>query len=88
MSVLTKISMEEFEERFKPIKNPNFQDTILFETYGDDIQFLKKQNAATLWTLLCEGENIWISNGVHWVNRMNYIVTENKWTMDIEVDYG
>ena len=87
MEQIIEISHEEFEKRFKPIANPSEPSTNLFETYGEDLEFLKKQNTANLWTLLCEGEDMTIVSGICWVNRMNYLVTENPWTIPIQVDY-
>ena len=73
-------------EEFKPITNhldPNasFQDEsgkgIMFETYGDEVEFVKKQDPRCIWTY-GDGDDgggyIW--SGWHFVNRLGYFITE------------
>lgn len=88
MSELIKLTMDEFEEQFKPIKNPRCQDTILFEIYDDDIEYLKTQKTKNIWTLLDEDEKLYVTNGIRWINRLNYILTDIEWTGDVEVTYN
>jgi len=65
-----------WEKKYKPIENPAYKDNIEFSTCGNDVEFLKHQNPLTIWTrLICDGVD-WIQNGVHYVNRNNYYVTE------------
>ncbi len=87
-------------EEFKPITNhldPNasFQDEsgkgIMFETYGDEVEFVKKQDPRCIWTY-GDGDDgggyIW--NGWHFVNRLGYFITEipcpENTTIQIQVD--
>lgn len=68
-----------FITKFQPIENQFVKETILFETYGEEWNFIKKQDIHKIWTLLdCNGKLI-ISPGCHWVNRMNYFITKNSW---------
>jgi hypothetical protein len=73
-------------EEFKPITNhldphASFQDEsgkgIMFETYGDEVEFVKKQDPRCIWTY-GDGDDgggyIW--NGWHFVNRLGYFITE------------
>lgn len=71
---------EQFEKHYKPIKNTitdgaPFGNT-MFETFGDDLEFLKKQNPKCIWTFICEGNSEIISSGVWYANRLGYFVTE------------
>jgi hypothetical protein len=71
---------EVFEERFKPILNPNElkqgNETVLFETYGADLEFVQSADQTKVWTLVeCDGD-LFIAPGVHFVNRQNFIITE------------
>lgn len=79
-------TFESWLEEFKPITNhldPNasFQDEsgkgIMFETYGDEVEFVKKQDPRCIWTY-GDGDDgggyIW--NGWHFVNRLGYFITE------------
>lgn len=85
-SKFIEMTMEEWEQTYKPIYNhidehASFQDEsgkgIMFETYGDEVAFVKEQNADCIWTY-GDGDDgggyIW--NGWHFVNRLGYFITE------------
>lgn len=40
-----------------------------------------------LWTILDVEGNLYAVNGLHYVNRFGYILTEEAWTEDIEAVY-
>ena len=63
-------------EKFRPVNKPG-TDHIAFDTH-EDVEFLKKQRADCIWTLVdCpEYGQCVIINGCHWINRMEYYVTE------------
>ena len=48
----------------------------LFETYGQELEFVRQQDPRTVWTLV-DGENgdTYLLNGVHFVNRLGYLVS-------------
>lgn len=81
-----EMTMEEWEATFKPIynhidKNASFQDEsgqgIMFETYGDEVEFVKSQNPLCIWTY-GDGDDggSYIWNGWSIVNRLGYFITE------------
>jgi len=57
------ITYDEWEEKFKPLTNPNNGDSDLWETYGDDLKHVMKEagkNLGTVWTLVdYEGDEEW-----------------------------
>ena len=64
-----------------------------FETYGEELEFVRSihfTEHSRVWTLI-EGDsgNLWITNGYHFVNRLNYFVTKKPFEIadDIEVPY-
>ena len=74
-----------WEERYEPIKNPFAQKQNgeyvedKFETYGDELHYVlnvAKTAPARVWTLV-DGDdgNLYIVDGYHLVNRMNYFIT-------------
>jgi len=80
------MTLEEWEATYKPIKNhidtnASFQseggDGIMFETYGDEVAFVKKQDPACIWTY-GDGDDgggyIW--SGWMFINRIGYFITE------------
>jgi hypothetical protein len=77
-----KITFEEFVEKYVPIKNHidtnASYDGMAFETYGEELEFVKKQNPANIWTVVDSDSGNYpiITNGFHYVNRLSYIITE------------
>jgi hypothetical protein len=48
----------------------------LFETFGEEFEFIRRQDPATVWTLV-DGEDgdLYIRNGFQFVNRVGYLVS-------------
>jgi hypothetical protein len=48
----------------------------LFETYGEELEFVRKQDPRTVWTLL-DGDDgdLYLASGYHFVNRIGYFVS-------------
>ena len=76
-----EMDFEDWCEKFKPItnhidENASF-DGAMFETYGDEVAFVKEQDGAYIWTY-GDGDNggSYIWNGWHFVNRLGYFITE------------
>jgi hypothetical protein len=82
-------------EIYKPIKNhidtnASF-DGAMFETYGEELEFVKSQDPAYIW-MYGDGDDgggyIW--NGWHFVNRIGYFITEvpcsPNMTIQVKVD--
>lgn len=77
---------DEWLETYKPKtnhldSNASWNGT-MFETYGEEIEFVKSTPDNFVWTLLdVDGESL-IVNGQSWVNRMGYFVCEVPWNDD------
>lgn len=74
------MTYEEWVEKYKPIQNhlragASFEGT-LFETYGDELDFVRGQHYSKIWTYVDDGEFASITEGYRLVNRMGYFVTE------------
>ena len=71
-------------DTFKPIKNTitKYPDTIHFETYGDEQAFVWEQPNENVWTEVDGDSGTYIISGRHFVNRIQYYVTEEPWTDD------
>lgn len=77
---------DEWLETYKPIQNHldngNSWNGTLFETYGEEIEFINSSPENLVWTLVdVDGKNI-IVNGQSWVNRLGYFVCEVPWNDD------
>jgi len=86
MADFKEMTMEEWEATYKPIpnhidKNASFQNEsgkgIMFETYGDDYEFVKKADPKHIWTY-GDGDDggSYIWNGWSFINRLGYFITE------------
>jgi len=84
MTTLIQLTEDEWFEQFKPIpnhldKNASFNDDengYMFETYGEELEFVKAQDPNTIWTY-GDGDDggTYISDGYHVVNRIGYFIT-------------
>jgi hypothetical protein len=68
--------LEAWDEKYKPQVN-HFDGTDKFETYGEELDFVRAQDPRCIWTLV-DGDdgNLYIVDGYHLVNRINYFITE------------
>ena len=81
MNDFKEMTMEEWEATYKPIlnnidTNASF-DGLMFETYGDEYEFVKSANPLCIWTY-GDGDDggSYIWNGFHLINRLGYFITE------------
>jgi hypothetical protein len=84
MKKLIELTEEQWFDTYKPIpnhldENASFNDGdngYMFETYGDELEFVKAQDSNRIWTY-SDGDNggTYISDGYHVVNRIGYFIT-------------
>ena len=81
MNKFIEMTMEEWEATYKPITNhidtnASF-DGLMFETYGDEVDFVKSQSPENIW-MYGDGDtgNSYIWSGWGFVNRLGYFITE------------
>jgi hypothetical protein len=83
MNPLETITVEEWEERYKPIPNvldPNASwDGIMYETYGDDFDLILKYPNEQIWTYIDGDDGTYLITGCHVVNRIGYFICEKTW---------
>src|SRR5262249_53914708 len=76
---------DEFDSHYPLLKNhlnPNASwvygegPGCLFETYGEELEFVRQQDPATVWTLVDgdDGDQYLVS-GFHFVNRIGYLIS-------------
>lgn len=72
-----------FYEYFRPFRHPSAHFEIWgahgLETFGADFQIVQNHPENFVWTVLdgSEGSDQWIAPGIHFVNRVCYLLTEN-----------
>ena len=76
-----EMDLDEWFDKYKPIKNhideTSSFDGHMFETYGEEVEFVKAQEQSRIWTYGDgdDGEgHIW--SGWHFINRIGYFITE------------
>src|SRR5580765_4047590 len=93
----TEMSEEEFDASYPLItnhlnRNASWGDGdgpgCLFETYGDELEFVRQQDPQTVWTFV-DGDDgdQYVISGFHFVNRIGYLISTVAVLagMDIEV---
>lgn len=97
MTTTIRLSEDEFDERYTLVQNhlnPNaswgYGDSgggCLFETYGDELVFVRQQDPATVWTLI-DGEDgdLYVVSGYHFVNRVGYLVSKTPVPDDLFIE--
>jgi hypothetical protein len=76
-----EMTEEDWFNTYKPIKNNLVEnssfDDHMFETYGEEVEFVKAQDENRIW-MLGDGDDggMYIWNGWGFVNRIGYFVTE------------
>lgn len=84
-------AVDAWESDYSPIVNP-FNDHgwngTMFETYGEDFEFVKQQPDMNVWTWVDGDDGTYLTTGMHFVNRIGYFITKNPWHAhtDIQVD--
>lgn len=56
----------------------------MYETFGEEFDYVKNYPRQHVWTLIDEGDELVISSGLHYVNRIGYIITESPATSKFE----
>ena len=91
----TEMTFDEWEKKYPPIDRvPNLIDdgagwtveqddgemvATAFETYGAELEFVLAQDPRNVWTVMDDGS---VVSGIHYVNRMCYLITKRKWPRD------
>ena len=80
------MTYDEWFDTYKPIRNQIANDnTYQFETYPPDITFVQSQPDNNIWTELDGDEGVYIVSGFHFVNRIQYYITEKPWTEETSI---
>lgn len=79
-----------FYEYFKPYRHPDARYDVWgghgIETFGTDLELVHRLDPSYLWTVVDGDHDQWITPGVHYVNRVCYLVTETPHN-DVNVEF-
>jgi len=77
------MTFEQWCENYRPVANELCQgapyDGLMFETYGAELEYVRRQDSECIWTLVEAEDELVILSGWHIVNRLGYFVTERPW---------
>jgi hypothetical protein len=89
-----EMTEDEWFKTYKPIpnhidKNASFSDGehgYMFETYGDEVEFVKSQSPDKIW-MYGDGDDggLYIWSGWGFVNRLGYFITEVPFPPDTTI---
>ena len=85
-TTIIELTENEFDEQFPLVTNhlnPNASwgtgntGGCLFETYGDELDFVRRHDSRYVWTLL-DGDDgdLYVAGGIHFVNRIGYLISK------------
>lgn len=92
-----EMTYDEWFDKYKPIvnhidKNASFDNGeggVMFETYGEEVEFVKGYDANHIW-MYGDGDDggTYIWSGWGFVNRIGYFITERPWLegTDVQVE--
>lgn len=85
------IEYSDFIEEYKPVKNHIDGDAAfdgyMFETYGEELEYVTSQKQDKIWTIMDSEseEGIDIVSGYHVVNRLGYLITNKAFNEEVLV---
>lgn len=79
------ITNQEWEDTYLPMTNHLTNEGISYETYGDELDYVSQQDENFVWTEMDGDNGVYIVSGYHYVNRIQYYITNVPWTEDTEI---
>jgi hypothetical protein len=71
---------DEWANEFKPQTNHFNKHGNLYETYGEEVEYVQSMHPNFVWTLVSGDMCDLIVAGYAYVNRLGYYITENPWS--------
>ena len=86
--------LTEFRNKWKTIYSKTFLNKYIpihEDVWVDDKEFIETMNKPEgeryIWTIGTDDNGkFYISSGYHWVNRIGFIITKNKWEHDMNIE--
>ena len=70
---------EHWEKIYLPMTNHLTNEGLSYETYGDELDYVTQQDERHVWTELDGDNGVYIVSGMHYVNRIQYYITNKPW---------
>lgn len=68
--------VDTFEPKTNSIRN---NGDLAYETYGDEMEYIRNTDQKFIWTEVDGDGGTYILAGYHYVNRIQYYITEKPW---------
>ncbi len=75
---------KKFVPKKNHLDNEASWDGYMYETYGDELEFVRTQPDTHVWTFLQADDKHYVVSGYHLVNRLGYFVTEKPWVEETQ----
>jgi len=95
-SSLIQLSEDKFDDQYPLLRNhlnPNaswsYNDGpgCLFETYGEELEFVRGQDPSYVWTILDgDDDGQYLASGFHFVNRIGYLISTVPVPPEVEIE--
>lgn len=76
---MSEITYKRWTEKYLPMSNYITNEGWSYETYGDELEYVKLQDENHVWTEVEGDDGTYIVNGMATVNRLNYYITNKPW---------
>lgn len=81
------------KQALKPLLAKRLQNPHGLETFGADLELVRSLDQNHVWSVMESGcdDDLWITSGIHYVNRICYLVTEkahNGLAVDFRVPHN
>ena len=93
---LIQLTEDEFDNRYPLVRNhldanaswsDNEGPGCLFETYGEEVEFVRQQDPLTIWTVIDgDDDDTYITSGYHFVNRIGYLISTVPVRPDVDIE--
>ena len=82
---MSRLTQDEWEEQYLPKPNHITNQGNAYETYGAELDYITEQDEKFIWTEMDGEDGVYIVSGYHFVNRIQYYITEKPWVEDTSV---
>lgn len=82
---MSRLTYDEWEAKYLPMTNSLTNEGNAYETYGDELDYVTQQDDRFVWTELDGEDGVYIVSGYHYVNRIQYYITNVPWTEDTSI---
>ncbi len=82
---MSEMTYEEWETKYRPMSNHLTGECCTYETYGEELEYVLLQDDRHVWTEMDGDNGVYLVNGYHLVNRINYYLTEIPWQEDDDI---